>query len=269
MLRNLLNPDNPFVPWLLLMDLVAVLVHIAIVYWVYRDALWRYNRGAPWALLAAVFPIGGWLFYLLYRSSPLVELDRIEAETFDEGQSTWTDYDRYRADQTKKLFQDISSWWKKAEASGYSPWVQRSRARETGELTAEQKQQRREDTRQRRLQLKKEKALKRAAVKESKIKKQQERKERQTVIGAHGAIYRLSDRRQRKLQKQLSLLQKLKSLPREDAHLEQLIYEMNYDKALTAAKDGLAIAEEMSDQQAKVTFEGYIERLNKLINERS
>ena len=73
-------------PWLLIIDLVALLIHLALVYWVYRDALARYNRGAPWAVLAAIFPLGGWLFYLLYRKSPLVEFDRIDAELFDEAE---------------------------------------------------------------------------------------------------------------------------------------------------------------------------------------
>ena len=46
-LRYFFDLDNPFIPWMLIIYMFLLLVHLAIVYWVYRDALYRYNRGAP------------------------------------------------------------------------------------------------------------------------------------------------------------------------------------------------------------------------------
>ena len=118
--RYFFDPDNPFIAWMLIFNLVLLLIHLIIVYWVYRDAMTRYNRGAPWAVLAAVLPVAGWLFYLLYRISPLVQFDRIEAELFDEREQEWTDYDAQRTSQGAVLFKEISSLWRKPEGLGPS-----------------------------------------------------------------------------------------------------------------------------------------------------
>jgi hypothetical protein len=92
------------------------LVHLVLVYWVYRDALWRYNRGAPWALMCMVLPFAGWGFYLLYRHSPLVEFDRIDAELFDED-FIWTDYDTYKRTRAR-FFADPTQRSGAAKARG-------------------------------------------------------------------------------------------------------------------------------------------------------
>jgi hypothetical protein len=269
-LENLLDPDNPFVPWLLLMDLTAVLVHLALVYWVYRDALYRYNRGAPWAVFAAVFPIGGWLFYLLYRVSPLVQMDRLEAETFEESEHEWTDYDQYKANRSAQWFKELASLWRKEEGRGYSPWVRMSRLRELRKtLTPEEKEAARAARRERRQAQLKTRALRRAEAREKKRLRKEEARERRTMVGAHGFTYRLSDRRQRKLKRQLEVVEKLRGLPREDHLLEELIYEMDYAGALSAARDQLAMAKEMGDSQAIVTYEAYIQRLQRLLAEDS
>jgi len=267
-LHYLFSPDNPFVPWLVIIDLVALLIHLALVYWVYRDALARYNRGAPWAVLTAVFPLGGWLFYLLYRKSPLVEFDRIDAELFDEADYEWTDYDTYRANQSARLFTELSALWRKPEAAGYSPWVRMSRLRELRcSLTPEEKQARREQRRsalahrkQQRLERRKQKALRRREVK-------QVRRERTTMTAAHGFRFRMSERQQRGWHRKLEVVEKLKTVAREDQLLEEMIYEMDYQGALAAARDSLAIAEEMNDPQAIITYHAYIARLEGLLKQ--
>ena len=253
---------------MLIFDLAVLLVHLYVVYWVYRDALARYHRGAPWAVLAAVVPLGGWLFYLLYRHSPLVELDRIEAELFDESAEEWTDYDAYKANQSAELFREITSFWRKPEGEGYSPWIRVSRLRELRrQLTPEEQQARAVERRKKRAEA----AAARRERKAARLEQQRETKRaaraRQTMIGTLGTQYKLSDRRQRAMQRKLEVLEKLKHLPREDKVLEDMIYEMKYVEALQAAREGLAVAGELGDRQAAVTYQAYVERLERLLED--
>ncbi|MDQ3023160.1 MAG: hypothetical protein M3R04_02050 [bacterium] len=258
--HNLFNPDNPFVPWLLLIDLVLLLVHIYIVYWVYRDAAWRYNRGAPWGLITAVLPLAGWMFYLAYRSSPLVQFDRLDAEDFDESEHEWTDYDTYKADRGKAWFREMVS-----ESSGYSAWTQLSRTREKRKrLTPEERLEVRKLRADRKAGSRARRAERIAGRREQRKQVHIAARERQTVVGLHGASQRMSDRKQRALRRQLEVVEQLKTMPREDAHLEELIYEMRYRDALVQARDALEVATEMEDQQGVVTYEAYIARLENL-----
>ncbi len=259
--------DNPFVPWLLVIDLILLLAHLYVVYWVYRDALWRYNRGAPWAFAVALLPLAGWMFYLFYRRSPLVELDREDAELFDESEHEWTDFDQYKANQSSEMFRELNIF-RKREGGGYSPWVQRSREKELGRpLTAEEKK----DIRK----LRQEKALaaRQARIEankgrvEARKQKALQRREDQKKVGAHGSVLRLSERKQKQVAQKLALMEQLKALPREDPVLEDLIYEMKYVEALSTARGNLALAEEAQDNQGIVTARAYIDRLERLISE--
>lgn len=261
------QPDNPFVPWLVIMDLIALLAHLYIVYWVYRDALWRYNRGAPWALGVALVPLGGWLFYLMYRKSSLVELDREEAELFDENEHEWTDFDQYKANQSAELFRELNIF-RKREGGGYSPWTQRSRERELGrKLTPEEQKAARAQRQAKALEARQ----KRADAKKNQValRKQRalEKRENQKKLGAHGTVMKMSERRQKQVQQKLALLEQLRALPREDPVLEDLIYEMKYAEALSTARGNLALAEEAQDAQGIVTAKAYIDRLERLISE--
>jgi hypothetical protein len=263
--HSFFSPNNPFVPWLLIADLVLLLLYIYSVYWVYRDALWRYNRGAPWAAAAALLPLAGWLFYLFYRVSPLVELDRIEAETFDESEHEWTDFDKYQQNRGSELFREISAAWRKPEGEGYSPLVRLSRQRELQrKLTPEEKAARAAD-RQAQAALAQQKRAAAAAAKKQRAEElKRQRRERRTMIGAHGFTFNLSERRQRALQNRLKLVEDLKRLPREDERIEDLIYQMDYAGALQAAREALTVAEEMRDEQGKATYRRYIDRLEQL-----
>ncbi len=267
-LRYLFSSDNPFVPWMLVIDLVLLVLHLSIVYWVYRDALARFNRGAPWAVLAAVLPVAGWLFYLLYRNSPLVQLDRIEAELFDEDEPEWTDYDAQQAKQGSVLFQELGSLWRKAEAEGYSPWIRHSRARELyGKLTPKERKARAEERHKRRDERRAELAVKRETAREKRKARISNKRERTTLAAAHGFMVKMSEGRQRKIKRRLELVTKLQALPREDERLEEMIYNMEYRRALQSARDSLGVAEEMGDKQGTATFESYIARLERIIQE--
>jgi hypothetical protein len=260
-IRNLLDSNNPFVPWLLLIDLLLLLAHVYAVYWVYRDASWRYNRGAPWGLLTAALPVAGWLFYLAYRSSPLVEFDRLEAEVFDETEHEWTDYDAYKADRGKQWFKEMF-----AEGSGYSAWTQLSRVKEQRKRLSPEERLEVRRLRGERKSAVRAKRSERIAARRTQRKQQRiAARERQTVVGLHGQSQRLSDRKQRALRRQLEVVEQLKALPREDAQLEELIYEMRYTDALEQARGALEVAREMGDSQGVLTYEAYIDRLSALV----
>jgi hypothetical protein len=250
--ENLFNPDNPFVPWLLLIDLLALLVHVYMVYWVYRDAAWRYNRGAPWGLAAALLPLAGWMFYLAYRVSPLVEFDRIEAEDFEE-EHEWTDYDEYKTRRDKAWFKDV---FMPQDGNALSRWREQRR-----KLSPQERREVRQLRAQRNADAKKKRSERIAGKREVKRERRLAARERQTVIGLHGATQRMSDRKQRALRQQLAVVEQLKALPREDAQLEELIYEMRYADAFKQAQDSLEVAREMNDTQGVVTYEAYISRI--------
>jgi hypothetical protein len=264
--RYFFDPDNPFIRWLIILDVLILLAHVSMIYWVYRDASWRYNRGAPWALFAAIFPFGGWLFYILYRISPLPQFDRAEQDMFDEDDHDWNDYDEYRANRSSGLFQEL--YEASMEGSGYTAEQRQSRRRELrGQLSPEEIVARRE-------QRLAERAQKKAARAENKVQRQttaKQRKldsrERSKMTARHGFSFRMSDRRQRQIKKQLQLLDTLKNLPREDQIIEEMIYEMDYIGARAAASDALEIATEMQDAQGIVTYERYVERIERMIAE--
>lgn len=261
-LHNLLDPNSPFIPWVLLLQLLVLLVHLYIVYWVYRDAAWRYNRGAPWGLATALLPLGGWMFYLAYRRSPLVALDREDAELFDDTEHQWTDYDDYKQRKGAGLFRELVE-----EGRSYSQRVRMSRLRELrGPLTPEERSEVRELRRRRRSDARQQRAERRLQARAAAKQKRVERRERATVSGAHGTTYKLSERRQRAMQRKLAVVEQLRSLPREDAALEELIYEMRYAEALEQARESLAVALELEDAQGVATFQAYVERLERLVD---
>jgi hypothetical protein len=253
---NLLNPDNPFVPWLLLMDLLALLVHVYMVYWVYRDAAWRYNRGAPWGLITALLPVAGWAFYLAYRTSPLVEFDRMEAEVFDEAEHEWTDYDQYKTDRGKAWFKEMFT---REDGSAFTRFRESKR-----KLSPEERREIRRLRAERKAANRRKRAERIAGRREQKRERRIAARDRQTVVGLHGAAQRMSDRKQRAVRRQLAVVEQLKALPREDVNLEELIYEMRYDDALAQAREALEVAREVNDAQGVVTYEAYITRLEGL-----
>jgi hypothetical protein len=266
--HSFFSPGNPFVPWLLIVDLMLLLLYVYSIYWVYRDALHRYNRGAPWAAATALLPLAGWLFYLFYRVSPLVELDYLEAETFDESDHEWTDYDQYQQNRGSELFREVAGLWGKAEGEGYSPLVRLSRLRELRRrLTPEELAARHEERKAQAALNRQKKADAAAARKAKALALQRQRRERRTMIGAHGFRFNLSERRQQAIQNRLKLLQDLKQLPREDQAIEELIYEMDYARALQAARDSLAVAGDVGDAQGRITYQRYIERIEGLLAE--
>lgn len=53
--------------------LFFVVVHFALVFWVYRDANRRGAMGWFWGVAAFLFPVAGWLVYLVVRPPEFME----------------------------------------------------------------------------------------------------------------------------------------------------------------------------------------------------
>lgn len=56
-----------------LCTLFFIVLHLAIVFWTFRDANRRGAMGWFWGLAALVFPIAGWLVYLVVRPPEFVD----------------------------------------------------------------------------------------------------------------------------------------------------------------------------------------------------
>lgn len=55
-----------------LCSLFFIVIHFALVFWVYRDADRRGAMGWFWAIAALIFPLAGWLVYLVVRPPELL-----------------------------------------------------------------------------------------------------------------------------------------------------------------------------------------------------
>ncbi|MBS3956787.1 MAG: zinc ribbon domain-containing protein [Clostridiales bacterium] len=62
-----------------LCTLFFVVLHIALVFWTYRDAERRGAMGWFWALAALIFPFAGWVVYLVVRPPEFAE-DALERD---------------------------------------------------------------------------------------------------------------------------------------------------------------------------------------------
>ena len=87
------------------------------------------------------------------------------------------------------------------------------------------------------------------------------------MIGAHGFKFRMSDKSQQRLKKDLEVMEQLKQMPRMDQMLEEMIYEMDYQGALQVAQDNRDVAEEMGDSQGVITYDSYIKRLTRILED--
>ncbi len=55
-----------------LCTLFAIVLHLALVFWTYRDAAHRGAMAWLWALAAFLFPVAGWVVYLVVRPAEFI-----------------------------------------------------------------------------------------------------------------------------------------------------------------------------------------------------
>lgn len=74
LLQPILNEYQPFFQLVRnLCTLFFVVLHTALVFWTYRDASRRGAMAWLWALAALLFPIFGWIVYLVVRPPEFVD----------------------------------------------------------------------------------------------------------------------------------------------------------------------------------------------------
>ena len=236
---------NHFVPWGRIGSFALLVVHLYLVWWVYRDAERRFHNGVWFALFAAIFPLGGWLFYLVYRSSSLPEYDLIELKERIFERYPAVEYDIYLAYQRQEALLELMRKVKEfflptdepAGPAGYNDEVNLSRQRE---LLAQ-----------------------RSAVARENLTRTRERlQQRMKAIGA-SMQHALSPRR-RRLQEKMELLRLLTEVPVPDDQLEELIYQGNLPVARLYCEDQLMLAKEQNDERRIISYERYLHRVQEL-----
>ncbi len=240
--------NNPFVPWERIWAGLFLAVYLYIIYWTYRDAQSRYYNGVWFALFAAVFPIGGWLFYLLYRQSSLVAYDVIDMhERFFE-RIPEVEYDLYlaysRQEALDNLFAQMKQFFlgeglKEEVATGtYPEHIMRSREKE--QVQARE-----------------------VKVRENYFRAR--KKVHSRLAGLGRVAQRVSSPMRMQVEEHLSILDKLTESPLPDRELEELIYEGRLKLAKMYAEDQLLIAKEQNDERRIYSYKAHLKRVEELI----
>lgn len=236
---------NHLVPWGRIGSFMVLIIYLYLIWWVYRDAERRFHNGVWFALLAAVFPLGGWLLYLLYRGSSLPEYDLIELKERIFERYPAVEYDIYLAYQRQEALSDlmrrVKAFFLQPEETaaelGYSDEVRRSRERELMAARA-------------------------ARARESFIRTQQKLRERMNLIGA--SMRQVLSPRRHRLQEKIELLRLLTEVPVPDDQLEELIYQGKLRVARMYCEDQLQLAKEQNDERRIVSYQRYLRRVHQL-----
>jgi hypothetical protein len=240
--------SNPFVPWDRIWAGVILAIYIYIIYWTYRDAQRRYFNGVWFATLAALLPFAGWLFYLFYRNSSLVEFDTVDTHERFFDRIPEVEYDLYlayaRQESLENMYAQMKQFFlgegmkEEAATSTYPEHIMRSRERE---LVMQREHKVRENY---------EKARKKV-------------RSRLSVLGS--TARRVSSPMRVQLEEQLNLLDKLTEAPIPDRELEELIYQGRLKLAKMYAEDQLLIAKEQNDERRINSYKYHLRRVEELI----
>jgi len=236
---------NHLVPWGRIGSFIVLLIYLYLIWWTYRDAERRFHNGVWFGLLAAIFPLGGWLLYLLYRGSSLPDYDLIELRERIFERYPAVEYDIYLAYQRQEalseLMRKLKAFFVQAEeaapATAYSDEVRRSRERE---LMAERA----------------------ARARESLTRTREKVRRRMDLVGA--SMQRAFSPRRRRLADKLELLQLLTEVPVPDDQLEELIYLGKLRVARMYCEDQLQLAKEQNDERRIVSYQRYLRRVQEL-----
>lgn len=236
-LRHWLAENIGQLPLLLALG-VLFLLYLYHIWWVYRDAQYRYNKGLFWALIAALVPGGGYAFYLMYRVSPLVEYDLEEEELGLYGSPELSEYIRRKRAEERMLAYLRA---RRRMELYLSRLRERYLSRLLSVINFERQSRRLADF----------------------ISRQSER--------FMPVARRVGSRAARAIRHagwstrgRLEFYRMIRELPTEDPTLEELIYEERLEEARKLAQDNLRIAEEQGDRRAINTYRHYLERLDEL-----
>ena len=241
--------NNPFVPWERIWAGLTLAVYLYLIYWTYRDAERRFNSGVWFGLLAAILPVGGWVFYLLYRQSSLTTYDMIEQREKLFERHPAIEYELYLAYKRQEALDEMIQRMKafllgeglpetEPSVSDYPEHIMRSREREL------------------------------AQHREKKIREAYERtrtrvRTRLSVIGQ--SVQRRVSPRRVEMADKLALMGKLTEIPLPDHQLEELIYEGKLKIAKMYCEDQLQIAKEQNDERRIFSYKHHLRHIEELL----
>jgi hypothetical protein len=241
--------NNPFVPWERIWAGLTLAVYLYLIYWTYRDAERRFNSGVWFGLLAAILPVGGWVFYLLYRQSSLTTYDIIEQREKLLDRHPAIEYELYLAYKRQEALDEMIQRMKafllgeglpetEPAISDYPEHIMRSREREL------------------------------AQHREQKVREVYERartrvRTRLSVIGQ--SVQRGVSPRRIEMADKLALMGKLTEIPLPDRQLEELIYEDKLKIAKMYCEDQLQIAKEQNDERRIFSYKHHLRHIEELI----
>ena len=241
--------NNPFVPWARIWAGLTLAVYLYLIYWTYRDAERRFNLGVWFGLLAAVLPVAGWVFYLLYRQSSLTTYDMIEQreKLFDRHPAI--EYELYLAYKRQEALDEMIQRMKafllgeglpetELAVTDYPEHIMRSREKELA-LHREKK------------------------VREAYRRTRARVRTRLSVIGQ--SVQRGVSPRHVEAVDQLALMAKLTEIPLPDRQLEELIYEGKLKIAKMYCEDQLQIAKEQNDERRIFSYKYHLQHIEELI----
>ncbi len=240
---------NPFIPWDRIFSGIVLLIYLYQIWWVYRDAEKRYFSGVWFALLAAIVPLGGWLFYLLYRSSSLPELDLLEIreKLLERGSSI--DYEIYLARQRQVAIERSLAWVRgflkppqknlsEIKVHSYPDEIIRSREKEL-------------------LKSRKENAKESFEPFLNFVEN--------IAKGIVSAFRQIIAPNYMSVRKKLKFYDKVREAPLVDEDLENLLQSGLYILAKEDCQAKLRLASEQNDARRMRTYEVYLARINRLI----
>lgn len=247
--------SNPFIPWAKLFSGFILLLYLYQIYWVYRDAEARFYSGVWFALLCAVLPVAGLIFYLAYRSSSLPDSDLLELKERLTERYPEVEYDLYLA---RKRQEEIDRFLRRLKEFFTPPSpVPKSAGLELMGTNAQYSPE---------VLLSREREIMRARSQMARESFQRAGKAFMNSFSLIGNQVRsaISPRYSRMLKK-LGFFQKLEEAPLIDEELERLMSEGLYYTAKADAESKLKIAAEMRDQRRILTYQNYLKRVQKLI----
>lgn len=231
--------------------------------WAYIDAERKYARGRFWGTVAAIIPLGGIAFYLLYRDSALMEIDMADADL---------EYE-FELASNVKVSRAVQN-----RPTIHESWLTRgARARVVSKrdrLYAKELRQRAESVEYDQPMLAKELREKADALDPPRPPRPPFRQRWRGYWTIRRDTFQIWVKRRRekreylrrpkKLRRHDEFVERLRSTPIVDPTMEGLIFEGQYEVARERAIVNLQIAEESGDERKRITYRRYLNQVDKI-----
>jgi hypothetical protein len=255
--------ENLRINWDVLWNAIVFFALLVQARWVWKDAQHKYGRGRFWGVVAFFFPVGGLVFYLLYRGSALMEIDMTDAELeYDCDLASNVQVSRRFSDRPKK----------------HEGWALRRtryvRVSKRDKFHAKELRQKAESVENENPLLAKELREKADSIDPPKQKRKSLKgawrefwtiKRDEFYIGLRKRRARKEYlRTPKKLRRYEEFIEKLSTTPFVDPTIEGLIFEGQYEVARERAIVNLEIAEETDNERKRITYRRYLNQIDKI-----